>query len=73
VDALVKLGTIGVPREILWELYGATPQEIIRWRQVAEAQAAQEAAAAASALGAADIASLLSAAGAPPPGGAPAG
>ena len=32
VDALVKLAGIGVPQEALWERYGASPQEIARWR-----------------------------------------
>ena len=34
VDALVKMSTLGVPREVLWERWGATPQEIERWRQL---------------------------------------
>ncbi|MFF4489426.1 phage portal protein [Streptomyces sp. NPDC001544] len=36
VDALVKMSTLGVPREVLWERWGATPQEIERWRQLNE-------------------------------------
>ena len=36
VDALVKMGTLGVPREVLWERWGATPQEIERWRSLNE-------------------------------------
>jgi len=32
VDALTKLKTLGVPDEALWELYGASPQQIARWR-----------------------------------------
>ncbi|WP_431999322.1 phage portal protein [Streptomyces sioyaensis] len=36
VDALVKMSTLGVPREVLWERWGATPQEIERWRQLSE-------------------------------------
>lgn len=36
VDALVKMGTLGVPREVLWERWGATPQEIERWRRLNE-------------------------------------
>ena len=39
VDALVKLGSLGVPNEALWQQYGATPQEVARWR----AQAARAA------------------------------
>jgi len=38
VDALVKMGSLGVPNEALWERWGATPQEIARWKtqQMAE-------------------------------------
>jgi hypothetical protein len=36
VDALVKMSTLGVPREVLWERWGATPQEIERWRGLNE-------------------------------------
>lgn len=32
VDALVKMATLGVPREALWERWGASPQEIGRWK-----------------------------------------
>lgn len=32
VDALVKMATLGVPREALWERWGASPQEIERWK-----------------------------------------
>lgn len=32
VDALVKLKSLGVPDEALWERYGATQLEIARWR-----------------------------------------
>lgn len=39
VDAAVKLETIGVPREALWERIGASPQEIDRWAAMAEADA----------------------------------
>jgi hypothetical protein len=38
VDAAVKLKAINVPDEILWERIGASPQEIDRWRQLAEAE-----------------------------------
>lgn len=34
VDALVKLGTLGVPKETLWELYGFSPQAIERMNQM---------------------------------------
>ena len=36
VDALVKMSTLGVPRGVLWRRWGATPQEIERWRQLNE-------------------------------------
>jgi len=36
VDALVKMSTLGVPREVLWERWGATPQEIERWQQLGQ-------------------------------------
>ena len=36
VDALVKMDTLGVPREVLWERWGATPQEIERWRRLSQ-------------------------------------
>lgn len=32
VDALLKMSSLGVPNEALWERYGATPQEISRWK-----------------------------------------
>ena len=35
VDALVKMGSLGVPQEILWERWGATPTEIARWKTIA--------------------------------------
>jgi hypothetical protein len=38
VDALVKMATLGVPREVLWEKWGATQQEIERWHELAEGQ-----------------------------------
>jgi hypothetical protein len=43
VDALVKMASLGVPREALWERWGASQQEIERWRsmQMAEALTAQ--------------------------------
>lgn len=38
VDALVKMASLGVPREALWEKWGASPTEIARWKaQAAEA------------------------------------
>lgn len=38
VDSLVKLGTIGVPQEVLWERAGFSPTEIDRMRSMAEAE-----------------------------------
>jgi hypothetical protein len=38
VDALVKMATLGVPREVLWQKWGATPQEIERWTELAAAE-----------------------------------
>jgi hypothetical protein len=32
VDALTKMATLGVPQEVLWERWGASPQEIARWK-----------------------------------------
>lgn len=32
VDALTKMATLGVPQEVLWEKWGASPQEIARWK-----------------------------------------
>lgn len=54
VDALVKMATLGVPRRILWERWGASPQEISRWEELAAAEAATNAATSAAALGATD-------------------
>jgi hypothetical protein len=34
VDALVKMATLGVPRSVLWQKWGATPQEIETWEQL---------------------------------------
>lgn len=31
VDALTKLYTMGLPQKAVWELYGASPQQIERW------------------------------------------
>lgn len=35
VDALVKMKTLGVPNEALWERWGATQAEIDRWQEIA--------------------------------------
>lgn len=32
VDALTKMATLGVPQEVLWERWGATPEDIRRWK-----------------------------------------
>lgn len=32
VDALVKMATLGVPEEVLWQRWGASPQEVARWQ-----------------------------------------
>lgn len=39
VDALVKMAALGVPREAIWEKWGASPQEIARWKRMAAAEA----------------------------------
>jgi hypothetical protein len=64
-DSLVKMATLGVPRRVLWERYGASPQEVERWEQLAAAEQAATAASAAAAFGAPDAAyaRLLGAAG----------
>jgi hypothetical protein len=40
VDALVKMATLGVPREALWERWGATQQQVDRWNAMIREQAA---------------------------------
>ena len=63
VDALVKMATLGVPREVLWQRWGASPQDIARWPAMLAVEQASTAAATASALGAVDpYAQLLRAA-----------
>jgi hypothetical protein len=54
VDALVKMSTLGVPTEILWQRWGATPQEIEQWKQMKANEGAQAALNQAVALGATD-------------------
>jgi hypothetical protein len=34
VDALIKMASISVPHEILWEKWGASPTEIARWKEL---------------------------------------
>jgi hypothetical protein len=36
VDALVKMAALGVPRDVLWQKWGASPQDIERWSQLAD-------------------------------------
>jgi|SRR5215831_3882432 len=67
VDALTKMATLGVPKEVLWAKWGASPQEIARWRGMADAEAATAAANQAAALGAGDIAALINAGTQPQP------
>lgn len=43
VDALVKMSTLGVPKVALWERWGASPQEIDRWTEMAEQEQADAA------------------------------
>jgi hypothetical protein len=42
VDSLVKMSTLGVPDEVLWERWGATPQEQERWMSLRNAQTARD-------------------------------
>jgi SPP1 Gp6-like portal protein len=44
VDALLKMRDVGVPEEALWERWGATPQEIRRWKRMLEEKMARAAA-----------------------------
>jgi hypothetical protein len=37
VDALTKMATLRVPEQVLWEKWGATPQEVTRWEALNEA------------------------------------
>jgi Phage portal protein, SPP1 Gp6-like len=71
VDALVKMATLDVPVQVLWEKWGASPQEITRWQALQATEAATTAASAAASLASPDAAyaRLLAAsgAGAPPP------
>lgn len=54
VDALTKMATLGVPTEVLWQKWGATPQEIEQWRQMKANEGTQAALNQAVALGATD-------------------
>jgi hypothetical protein len=42
VDSLVKMQTLGVPSEALWERWGASEVEIARWKTMADEQAARD-------------------------------
>lgn len=44
VDALVKMATLGVPHPVLWERWGASPQEVQRWLEAAARDATSPAA-----------------------------
>lgn len=44
VDALIKMGTLGVPWPALWQRWGASPEEIDAWSKKLEANAAVAAA-----------------------------
>ena len=39
-DSLVKMRSLGVPLQVLWERYGATPQEVERWVELRAAEVA---------------------------------
>jgi hypothetical protein len=41
VDALLKMSALGVPRDVLWQKWGATPQEIDQWNAMLTASAAE--------------------------------
>lgn len=43
VSALVQMGTLGVPQEALWERWGASQEEIARWKTMAAEQQRQAA------------------------------
>ena len=43
VDALVKMASLGVPREVLWQRWGASPQEVERWKRMATEDALRDA------------------------------
>jgi hypothetical protein len=42
VDALVKMASLGVPEEALWERWGASQVEIDRWKAMREEQTAND-------------------------------
>jgi hypothetical protein len=69
-DALVKMSTLGVPQQVLWEKWGASPSEIRRWQQLAREDEAARAAAVAQASDPTQIARQLMTGGRPPGGSA---
>ncbi len=62
VDALIKMGTLGVPWPALWQRWGASPEEITSWTKKLDEASAQSAALAAAAA---------KPSGTPPPGALP--
>lgn len=56
VDALVKMRTLGVPLDVLWQRWGATPQDIARWKELRASEQLGDATAAAATLTAPDAA-----------------
>ena len=54
VDALTKMAVLGVPTEVLWQRWGATPQQIEQWKQLKANESSQMALNQAVALGATD-------------------
>lgn len=44
VDALVKMRSLGTPLDVIWERWGATPQERDRWRELLAKEQRAEAA-----------------------------
>ncbi len=42
VDALVKMRTLGIPEQVLWERWGMTPQEVERTRALRDAEIQME-------------------------------
>jgi hypothetical protein len=70
VDALTKMNTLGVPQEVLWERWGATPTEIRNWKAMQDDAAKRAQAADPTAILASRYRALAGIA-AMPPGGAP--
>jgi hypothetical protein len=51
VDALLKMAQLKVPRRVLWEKWGTSPDEIDRWEKLAEKERAADLAEAIATLG----------------------